>query len=376
MHSLLSPSSAHRWLVCTPSARLGSGYPDDPSPAAEEGTRAHRWAEAQLKRMLHYWVSPEDEKAVPDNEEMRMYIAEYCLYIQGLIDGYPNSQVFLEVKLRMDEWIQDGYGTGDVVIVGEDTIHLIDLKYGRGVAVSAVDNAQLKLYALGCLHHFGLLSHFKNIKLTIYQPRLNSITTDEWGVDELLRWGERVVKPTAIAAYEGKGEYVVGSHCHWCKAAGTCTALARANTLVAQMEFSETTLTRKEIGEVLSSADRIRAWLTAVENQALRSMICGNQIEGWKVIRGRKNRIWKNKEEAIAHLLSLGYSEEDIYKPRVMHSVAQVEKMVEKEESKSLYKFIEKPEGALKLVKDTDEADTWSELAEDITAFKAADTET
>ena len=284
---------------------------------------------------------------------MQSYIDEYVNYVEECYNEFGReAQIFFEVRLDLSSWIPDGFGTGDVVIVADGIAHLIDLKYGKGVAVSAINNRQLMVYGLGVYHHFDLLYAFNRIRLTIYQPRTDSITTDEFVLHDLLDWAEQELKPKAALAYAGEGEFVTGPHCQFCRVAHQCRALAEENQRLARLEFAF--ITDTETVEILQAAERFRSWLKAVETNALSEAIRGKKWPGLKVVEGRSNRSWVNTDKTIAVLRALGYSDDKIFHPAEIFSPAQVEKNIGKKQAKQLVGLSVKPRGKPALVADTD----------------------
>lgn len=240
-HALLSASSAARWLACTPSARATENIPDKGSPYAAEGSLAHAIAELKLRKYFLEGIGPrtftnrlkklkEDpqfffEGAPTYQEEMLKYTDEYADYVKGAAMEYNEKPyVAIEKKVDFSQIVPSGFGTCDCVLIGNDTMHVIDFKYGKGVPVSAIRNAQMMLYAYGALNEYNILYPIKTIKLSIVQPRIDNISTWELYADDLLEWGETVVKPKAQLAYEGEGDFVPGKHCKFCKLKGNCRA--------------------------------------------------------------------------------------------------------------------------------------------------------
>ncbi|MBA4541957.1 DUF2800 domain-containing protein [Thermoactinomyces daqus] len=230
-HAILSASGAHRWLKCTPSARLEQNIKDETSPYAQEGTRAHALAEHWLQYELGLRLdAPQGEP------EMMSYVK---IYVDTVLDRItPDSMVMLERRLDFSNWVPHGFGTGDAVIVNDRRLEIVDLKYGKGVPVSAENNPQLRLYALGAVYEFGLLYDFTVVRMTIVQPRLDIISTEELTTSELLEWGDSI-EPLAREAFAGKGELNPGDHCRFCKVRSTCEARSEANLRQARLDFQQ-----------------------------------------------------------------------------------------------------------------------------------------
>ena len=237
-HALLSPSSAHRWLECTPSARLEEFEPSIYSPYAEEGTEAHALAEIKLSYMLEktnlaqYEAEFEDFKLTSKyyNAEFNDYVNEYCNEVMTIIkEDYKDEQVIVELesKVEFSDIVENGSGTSDVLIIGKNFVHVIDLKYGKGVPVSAIGNPQLRLYALGAVRKHMRDGIFVEARMTIIQPRLHDMSTDYISMIDLNSWANNYVKPRAALAIAGQGDFVPGDHCKFCKLRGKCEARSK-----------------------------------------------------------------------------------------------------------------------------------------------------
>ena len=219
-HALLGPSSSHRWLACPPSARLEETFPDVTSEYAEEGTQAHALCEALLTKRVIFC----------DDEEMLGYAEAYCDFVEEELNAAkaktPDAKLLVEQELDFGEYVPEGFGTSDAVIVSDNVLEVIDFKYGKGVPVSAIGNPQLRLYALGAYLSLSPIYDFDTVKMAIFQPRINNITTDTIAVDDLLKWAKEYVAPRAELAFKGEGEFCVGEHCRFCKASAICRARA------------------------------------------------------------------------------------------------------------------------------------------------------
>ena len=358
---MLSASGSKRWMTCTPSARLESVLPEPKRrPGApnfsEEGTTAHTLAEAKLRRHYgqitakEYIAEVEAVKATPYyDEEFERYVDDYVLYVRSQI-GEGDTPYF-EQRVDFSEWVPDGFGTADVVILSEHKVRVIDLKFGRGVPVDAKDNPQLRLYALGGWYKYkDAHPNVTEVEYTIHQPRLESITTDATTLDKLLDWAEHVVKPKAKKAWNGQGDFVPGDHCMFCKAKPTCRARAEFLDAAAINEFRKPPqLSEGELTKVLQNATKTRAWLKDVEEYALnRAVEDGELPEGFTIGRTTTKRKIDNQEAAA---VKLRYYGEDIYEPRTLKSVSQLEKLVGKGKlGELLGELIVRPEGEPKLV--------------------------
>lgn len=371
-HALLSASGASRWINCPPSARLTEGMADKWSAYADEGTAAHEYAEIKLTRRLTKCNSADRERLDKQAEALktnRYYNAEMEACIQQYADlveerflearsrsDSEDATVLLEAKLDLTEWVPDGFGTSDVTIISDGVLEVIDLKYGKGVPVSAINNSQLRLYALGALSEFGWMYDIHTVRMTIIQPRLDSVSTDEISAEDLNEWAESVVKPAAALAHAGEGEYMAGDHCRWCLAKGNCRARADENLKAIAYEFQEPALlSNEEIGTILHIAGQLQSWVKDVQEYALEQALRGEKIPQWKLVEGKSKRVITDTEKAATLLTESGYSEDKLYKPRELRAMTALEKAVGKKNfAEILGDLITKQAGKPTLVAETD----------------------
>ena len=325
-HALLSASSAARWLACPPSAVAAAAYPRQESEYAQEGTLAHEVAESVAKmspESVKRWVADLEigNSAVPS--EMVECAIGYRDYIQEL-KSTDDAVVLLEQRVDFSPWVPDGFGTCDCIIIHGGMMDIIDYKYGKGVSVSANRNPQMMLYALGALNDFSIAYDVRQVRMHIYQPRINNVSTYETTVADLIAWGDETVKPTAEQAAKGKGVYTPGEHCRFCPHAGKCRELTKVCTeYVGKMKVP--CLASWEIADVLKMEPTISIWLKRVKEQALTTMLKGGEIPGYKVVSGRGSRSWADELEVAAELEKHGFSR-DQYTETKLLSVAQMEK--------------------------------------------------
>ena len=377
-HALLSPSTSERWLNCTPSVYLESLEPDTPpSIYAAEGTEAHALGELKLSYMLSK-ISPElyDTKYKEFrsqsqfyNEEFNEFVNSYCQEVMTIIkEDYKDEQVevYLEEKVEFNDIVPNGSGTSDVIIVGKNFIHIVDLKFGKGIPVSAIGNPQLRLYALGALKKFRLHGIFTEVRMTIIQPRLYDITTDFIAVMDLNDWAINFVKPRAELAIEGKGEIKSGPHCKFCKRKGKCEELSKYQLELAQKEFEATVnddvilepkdMTPETLSNIMNIGPKFVAWFNDVISYANAAILNGTlTVPGYKVVRGRATRVLTNPEAIQEKLRTAGFAEDDYLSPRQLLGITALEKNVGKRLFNELCKdYIVKPEGKLTVVPESD----------------------
>jgi hypothetical protein len=301
-------------------------YKNEGTDFTREGTVAHEVAEA-----IATCQSVVVNESTGVDQEMIDCAQGYRDYIQEQIKS-DTATVLLEQRVDFSPWVPDGFGTADCIIIQGTTMDVIDYKYGKGVAVSAKDNPQMKLYGLGALNDYGFVYDVETIRLHIYQPRLNSISVDEICVGELTAWAEMVVKPTAEKAAKGKGNYKAGEHCRFCPHAGRCRALTKVCTehfTTHGLKASVPVLAPWEVADVLQMEPLISLWLKRVREQALTTMLDGGEIPGYKVVAGRGSRAWADDLEVGQALLEAGYFKEQITKTELL-SVAAMEKALGK----------------------------------------------
>jgi len=341
-HAVLSASGAYRWLACPPSARLEEQFAETTSTYAEEGTLAHGMAEQKLRFLLKQISAQDYDQALQIFEKNEFYSASMLDYIETYTSivmekvneakaRSADAVVLLEQKLDFSDWVPEGFGTGDVVIISDGVLEIIDLKYGKGVPVAAEDNAQMKLYALGALATFDSLYDIKTVRMTIVQPRLDSISSDEIPAETLYWWADTELIKRAQLAWEGKGEFQAGEHCRFCRARYTCRARAEANLELAKMEFKKPEiLTDEEIGEVLKQADELKAWVSDVFDYALvQARDHGKKFPGWKLVEGRSVRQYADEGAVAKKLTEAGYKEEQIYEKKLW-GITAMEKLLGK----------------------------------------------
>ena len=374
-HALLSASSSHRWLACPPSAVANEGYQDKDTSFAEEGTKAHEVAEAVARaRVIDGRLEP-DLLELPEGftREMIECAKEYADYIEEHKKS-NDAIVLLEQRVDFSQWVPDGFGTCDCIIIQDDTLTIIDYKYGQGVAVDATDNSQLKLYALGALNDYGIALDVKNIEMHIFQPRMNNISADSLTTEALIEWAEKTAKPTAEKASKGKGKYNPGEHCRFCKHAGKCRALTRLCTEYLDTHGLRVTipvLAPHEIADVLRMEPIVALWLKKVKEQALTTLMEGGELPGYKLVEGKLgNRKWRD-ERTVLHILNgAGYGDEEITETKVL-SPSQMDKAIGKKMvAELLGEMIDRAPGSPTIAPIHDKRPAYDRLAEAQNDFK------
>ena len=366
-HALLGASSAERWINCTPSARLTEQLRDTGSVYAAEGTLAHRLAEIILMAWLVAGKDAadiyKDEYEAVINHELfyEGMIDEVSVYTNYVIEQFNESiqttgdpLIFLEERLDFSNYVPEGFGTGDCIIIADGTLEIIDLKFGKGVEVSAEDNPQLMLYALGAYEKYGFIYDIQNIKMTIAQVRLGNISSSIITAEALISWAEQVVSPAAQLAYAGEGEQVPGSWCKFCGLKAECKARAEKN-LAFVKKYQDATITMELMAAILDQAGEITSWISDVTETALIKALDGEEIPGYKVVEGRSNRQISD-DAALAEILEKETAKpEEIWKPKALQTITALEKLFGKKRFAELAQaYIVKPPGKPTLVPNSD----------------------
>ena len=353
-HAVLSASGAEKWLNCPPSARLEESYPDTSSPYAKEGTLAHEIAEFKAR---NYFIETLPKRTFTSKlnkfkkdelyqNEMDEYTESYLEYIKEVAMKYPSKPyIALEKKIDFSKYVPDGYGTCDCILIHGNDMHIIDFKYGKGVPVSAENNSQLMLYALGALEAYSMLYQIDTVHLSIFQPRIDNISCFEISAANLLSWAVGEVEPKAKLAYDGIGDFKAGEHCRFCKAQAQCRAKAESIISVFPIKEEPALLTDDEIGLILAKAKELVSWSNAVEDYALNAILSGKEIQGWKAVEGRSVRVFSDADKAFEKIVESGTPEEMLYERKPL-SLSQIEKLLGKKEFESIVSsFVIKPQG-------------------------------
>lgn len=363
-HALLSASSSHRWLHCTGAPRLEATFPDTTSEYAKEGTLAHELCELKLKKYTTTMAKGTYTRAynkIKKNElwanEMDETTDVYLEYIKSIMLSYKVAPVVvIEKRVDFSQYVPEGFGTADCIILAGDTLHIIDYKHGKGVVVDADHNPQMMLYALGAMHDYSLLYKFNTIKMTIVQPRANNISEFEMPSDELRKWGEEVVAPKAKEAYEMEGHtFEAGVWCGFCRAKAQCkTRCEHFNAMHSLTSKDPRLISLEELGTYLEHGKDIESWYKDIKEYALSESLAGAEVPGWKAVEGRGSRVFQDGDTAIQTLIDGGVDESILYERKVL-TLAQIEKAIGKKEFNELVgdQVVKNP-GKPTLVVDTD----------------------
>lgn len=374
-HALLSPCSAHRWLNCTAAPLLEKDVEDKGSTFAEEGTLAHAYCAEKLKDYL----------GLPTDEEYADIARLEDIYHTGEMDESTDAyktivlekfnaaraktkdaQLLVEVRLDFRNYIPEAFGTSDAVIIADGTMEVIDFKYGKGVKVSAVENPQMMIYALGAYEQFSFEYDINEVKMTIVQPRIDNLSEFTMNATALLAWAEQELKPKAAEAYKG-GTQLPGAWCQFCKVKAYCKALAnQCLKTVTENPDPKLISTAEMAHNVLPMLSTVKTWLTGVEEYTLQQALEGVQYEGFKIVEGRSIRKITDPTAVMTLLGKEGYDKSAYIKPTELRSITDLERLIGKKRFGTLCAdYIEKPQGRPTLVPESDKRPAFNAAAED-----------
>ena len=383
-HAKLSASGAELWTNCPGSVHMAELFPETTSPAAEEGTLAHALAQTMIENARAGSISPQisaEYMVERDNvnafysvhkelaesfDDMKKTLEPYVDYV---IEEYEvirkkdaAAELMTEQHVDFSDIVPGGFGTSDVVIIGDDTCEVIDLKYGKGVPISAIANPQIRLYTYGTMSAFDLSYDFSRVKMVIYQPRLDSVTSEKLTADDLRSWGKAVIAPAAKRALSKNPKYNPGPWCksHFCPAAGSCKARAAKmhefEDMIERRRKDDAVLSGDDMGKALSAAREYTAWAKDLENEALELAQSGEAVTGWKVVESVAKRKYKSEEIVAATLVKAGYDPALIYEKKLLGVTKMTQLMGKKEFHEVLEEpgLVFKPEGAPTLAPESD----------------------
>lgn len=355
-HAILAASASHRWLACPPSARLCAELPDKASSYALQGTDAHELAAYKVLRAIGEDVKDPTENLTFFDMEMDNCTDAYRDFVmeqfQDAQECCKDPVLLVEQRLDFSEWVPEGFGTGDAVIVADDVLHVIDLKYGLGVMVDAEWNPQLLCYGLGALALFDGIYDIRTIRLSIFQPRRDNVSTFDISKEALLTWAKDTLAPTAKLAYDGAGEFHAGDHCQFCKLKATCRKRAEYNLEMARYDFEmPAQLSEMEIALILPKIDELISWGNDVKEYALHQALAGKQYPGFKLVAGRSVTKYTDEAAVAAAVTNAGY---DPYEKKLLGITAMKSLLGKKQFDAVLGNLTYKPQGKPTLVPETD----------------------
>ena len=365
-HHPLGASGAYRWIPCPGSVKLGRMYPSGSTVYADEGTLAHECAEQLIKTgKVTKKHRDKIDKFYQDHPElggsaeaMIRSLEDYVAFIDETFKDQLKqdeaAQLMTEQRVDLTEWIPGGFGTSDVVIIRSGYLHIVDLKYGKGVPVSAEDNPQLRLYALGTLYDLDPVYEIDTVQMTIYQPRLDNVSTDTMDADELYAWGDQVIRPAAELAMSDDAPFAAGDWCMFCPARKDCRE--RAEHYLALEEYKDKALLKPaEIAAILKDVAGLVKWAEDLKEGALSRCLQGEEIPGWKVVEGRANRKYSGTEDEIVRQCEgAGYDRALLYEHKLLGITAMEALMGKKQFAEILGGYVEKPQGKPTLAPESD----------------------
>lgn len=355
-HAILSASSSNRWIHCPPSVRLSEGFENNSSPYAQQGTDAHTLCEYKL----HQFLGDECDDPRPTLEfydsEMEQASDAYSLFVKEEVAKARQTTtdpiVIVEQRLDFSRFVPDGFGTGDCLVIADGTLSVIDMKYGLGILVDAYQNPQMMCYALGALELFDGIYDIQEVKMTIFQPRRENVSTYTLPKEELYRWAEEVLAPAANLAFKGEGEFQCGKWCGFCPAKNSCRARAEQNLELAKYEFKKPDLLEDdEIEEILKKVDDLVSWSNDIKEYALRLALGGKQWVNHKLVEGRSIRKYSNDNDVAAAVIKAGY---DPYDKKLLGVTAMTKELGKAKFDEILGDYVIKPPGKLTLVTNSD----------------------
>lgn len=375
-HAKLSPSAADRWIHCPGSIRLSEQCPPPGSTDyADEGTAAHALAECKIlcgiyplgdaKLTEHFDRARASEYYCGEMEEATDYYADRVQEIYaGALAKDPSAELMVEQRFSLDDWIPGCFGTSDAVVIGDGTIEVIDLKYGKGIRVEAEGNPQLRLYGLGAATLFGEIYDLERVRMTIIQPRLDHISTEELPLADLQLWAEEVVAPAAKLANKKDAPLSCGDWCKWCPAKAVCRKRAETQLELAKYDFLPPDLLEPdEIGDILRKAEDLQKWAADVQAYAFQQALDGEHYDGWKLVEGRSTRKYADDVKVAEALQAAGWPEASLYE-RKLYGITAMEKIVGKKKlTEILGDLIIKPAGKPVLVPDSDKRPEYNTAA-------------
>ncbi len=375
-HALLSPSAAHRWMNCAAAPRLEANAPDKESSYAQEGTLAHAYCALKLKSFMGLPTDHEEKEIAELNAtyhtgEMDEYTDTYKTIVLEKFNTArtvtKDAQLLIETRLDFSEYVPEAFGTSDATIIADGCMEIVDFKYGKGVKVSAVDNPQMKIYALGAYLANCFEYRIDRVRMTIVQPRIDNLSEAELTVAELLEWADNELRPKAVAAYEGNAPQNPGDWCQFCKVKCMCRALAERCASTAKENPDPRLIAPDEMATaILPHLSMIKAWCSSVEEYTLQQALDGVAYPGFKLVEGRSNRKITDASAVAGILAKEGYDESEYMKPAALCGISDLEKLVGKKRLSALCaEYIIKPQGKPALVADEDKRPAYNAAAND-----------
>ena len=374
-HAILSPSAAHRWMNCTAAPLLEKDVEDKGSTFAEEGTLAHAYCAKKLKEFFSLSVDDENAEIAQLAEqyhsgEMDEYTDTYKTIVLEKFNAArtktKDAQLLVEVKLDFSHYVPDAFGTSDAIIIADGVMEVIDFKYGKGVKVSAVENPQMMIYALGACDLFNFEYNIQKVRMTIVQPRIDNLSEFEINATDLINWAVDELQPKAKEAYAG-GKQKPGEWCQFCKVKAKCKALATTCVNAQQLNQDPKLISKEEMERnILPLLSTFKTWLSGVEEYSLQQALDGVQYQGFKIVEGRSIRKITDQSAVMELLGKEGFAKESYIKPTELRSITDLEKLIGKKRFGTLCAdYINKPQGKPTLVPESDKRPAFNQAADD-----------
>lgn len=385
-HSEISPSMIHRVISCPACVKMCRGYPNASSVYADEGTIAHSMLEWSIKN--HVYPTPDcpaAKKAMlfylkhPELGETMGAMRDYISDVVGWLDAQyqeekdtdPAAEIFSEQQVDLSDYIPAGFGTTDVTIVRTGFLHIVDLKYGKGVQVDAEENPQLRMYAIGMLDMLDPIYSIETVRMTIYQPRLGHISTSEISAAELRKWVADIVCPAVAEALSDKPHFGPSeSGCRFCPARYDCKA--RADYYLSLNKFREkATFSNEDLAVYLDKIDGLTAWAEDMKEKAMKKIRDGEDVPGWKIVEGRSIRKWKpdTEDDIVKAAGEAGFDKALLYETHMI-TLSAIEKLMGKKAfASAMADYIEKPKGKDTLAPESDKRPALYMAADAATVF-------
>jgi hypothetical protein len=365
-HAFLSASSSNRWIACPPSAKLNSQTGGQTSEYAILGTCAHSLAEYKLKKALGRKARDPTNDLDCYDLEMESATDDYVAYVLEQVQKEKETchdpEVLVEQQLDLSRWIPESFGTADALVVGDDTLTIVDLKYGTGIKVES-SSSQLKCYALGCVDMFDGIYDIRKVRMVIFQPRLEHISETEMSKEELLTWADEVLVPAAKLAFVGEGEFNAGDYCQFCSVKANCRKRAETNLELARFDFAmPPTLEDEEIEAILPKLDQLSSWASDIKDYVLQKALSGKKWPGFKLVEGRANRKYVNEDAVAEVVTAAGY---DPFEKRLLGITAMTSLLGKKKFEEVLSGLVERPQGKPALVPQSDKRPEMNSAADD-----------
>lgn len=354
-HALLSPSAAKKWLGCPASLACEVGIPNESGAAAVNGTAMHTLSEYALNAIkdghqgrdfdvAKFFASVASERVVVRNEgkgpmviaadeqpgdvlvtaDFVSQVSKYVNYCAPIMAAA--EVVEIESRVSLTRILHPGFelkgakletfGTADFVALlrnpdGTYTLIVGDLKTGRH-KVTAAENKQEMLYALGLLRKYRLSYDISAVKLFIFQPYAGG--ADEWdttptALEHFAKFASKQALKALDAYQRGKKGLTAADFrpsndaCQWCRFSEKCNAKVKAasHTVDEMADIGSLELTPDVLKAEWDKLPLMRQHIADIEKAMYTHLMAGKPMDGLKLVAGREgNRTWADSELVIA----------------------------------------------------------------------------